>query len=118
HGTISIEDVELFVAIDCKPFIDNQALLNLPVTKVKIGAMNITPIAKVVAERQYRKELTRRKADPNDWGIKIAASLLQNRAFEPVLEVENNKVLIEKFSITQKKLVIHFVPVVEEQNEK
>lgn len=118
RGMVPIEGVELFVAIECKPFIDAHALLNLPVTKVKLGAINITPIAKVVAERQYRKELARRKADPNDWGTKIAASLIQNRPFEPVLEIENNKVLIEKFSITQKRLVIHFIPVVDELNKQ
>ncbi|MHC4807272.1 MAG: hypothetical protein ACYTBX_13570, partial [Planctomycetota bacterium] len=44
-GTAHIKVVEFVVTIALEPRVDEQGLLNLQVAKVKIGAMNITPLA-------------------------------------------------------------------------
>jgi len=45
-GTADVKGVEFIITIELEPKINEQGLLNLQVAKVKVGAMNITPLAK------------------------------------------------------------------------
>ena len=94
-----------------KPTLDGQGLLNLQVSKVKVGALNITVLARVMAKKMYSQKLAATDVDTEDWRARIAASLLNDESFEPVFEIGNRKVRVEKITIIREKLAIRLVPV-------
>jgi uncharacterized protein YpmS len=116
-GTANIKGAELVVTVVGKPILDEQGLLNLQVEKVKIGAMNITPVARLMAKRMYTQRLATIPVDTGNLRAKIAASLLNDEPFEPILNINDifddvdKNVRVEKITIVQKKLTIRLVPV-------
>jgi len=110
-GTADVKGVEFIITIELEPKINEQGLLNLEVTKVKVGAMNITPLAKMVAKTMYRQRLAALPIDTEAIQTKIAASLLTDEPFEPVFSVDDKKrVRIEKITIDDEKLLLRLVP--------
>jgi len=109
-GTAVVRGVELVVTIVAEPALDRQGLLNLHVRKVKVGAINITPLAKVIAKRMYAQTLATINIDTEDIRTQIAASLLNDEPFEPVFKIKGKKVRVEEITITQEKLTIRLVP--------
>jgi hypothetical protein len=109
-GTTNIKGVELVVTIVVEPALDRDGLLNLSVTKVKIGAVNITPVAKMMAKRMYSERLAELDTDREDLQGQIAAALLNDEPFEPVFKIEDKKVRAEKITIGRGKLAIRLVP--------
>jgi hypothetical protein len=110
-GTANIEGAEFVVTIELEPRMNGQKLLNLNVAKVKIGAMNITPLAKMIAKKMYQERLETEPVDTQDWRAKIAASLLNGEAFEPIFPAEDKRVRLKSFNITQGKLIAQLIPV-------
>ncbi|MCK4752092.1 MAG: hypothetical protein KAS75_01505 [Planctomycetes bacterium] len=110
-GTAVMAGIEFVVTVESEPSFDETGLLNLTVTKVKIGAVHITLLARTIAKRMYAKRLAETDVDADSLRAKIAASLLDGEPFEPVFEVEDKKIRVEKVTITQGKLTIRFVPV-------
>ncbi len=115
-GAANMKGVDLVISIVAKPRLDEEGLLNLRVAKVKIGAMNITPLARMIAKRMYAQRLATVPIDTEDLGAKIAGSLLNDEPFEPVFDIaeifenENKKLRIEKITIQEEKLILRLVP--------
>ncbi|MFC1634667.1 hypothetical protein ACFL5Z_07470 [Planctomycetota bacterium] len=109
-GTVSIKNVEFVVTIALEPKINEEGLANLRVTEVKVGAMNITPLAKLVAKKMYAKRINTAHVDTKAIEAKIAASLLNGESFEPVFEVDKRKVRIEKIDVDKEKLTARLIP--------
>jgi len=111
-GTAAAKGVEFVVTIELEPKIDEKGLLNLQIAKLKIGAMNITPLAKIIAKKMYMQKISGIELDSNAIQTKIAASLLTDVPFEPVFSIDDTKkVRIEKITIENEKLLAHLVPV-------
>ena len=110
RGTVNAETVELFVVIEAAAWVDEQKLLHLNVTKVKVGAVSLTTVAKLVAQAIYNNETTRRQLDAEDTRVKIMGALLRDVPFEPVFEIDKSKVRIDRITIQTQKVIIHFVP--------
>ncbi len=110
RGTVAARGVQFVVTIVAEANLDQEGLLNLRVAKVKIGAMNITALARMLAKRIYQRRFATSDIDAEDWRAQIAASLLDNEPFAPVFEIEDRKVRADKITITQGKLTIHLVP--------
>jgi hypothetical protein len=109
-GTADIEGVKFIVTTELKPQLNDEGLLNLHVAALKIGALNLTPIAKTMAKKMYAQRLEETNADMSDIKTKIVASLLNEEAFEPVFTVEKKTVRLENFNIEKGKLTAHLVP--------
>lgn len=109
-GAVTVVGREFVVTVIARPTISQNGLLNLNVTKVKIGAVNITLIARIIANVAYRKRLETKPIDKDDVRAKIAASLLSNVPFDPVFPVEDRKVRLKKVTIRQKGLLLRFAP--------
>jgi len=111
-ATAQVKGVELIVTIELKPEIDQDRLLHLQVAKVKIGAMNITPLARVMAKRMYEERLMTTPIDTSAWQAKIAAALLNNEPFDPVFPVPDTrvKVRVQKIIIQKGQLIARLVP--------
>jgi hypothetical protein len=110
-GTVAVGAAELIITIELAPILDRQGLLNLNVVKVKAGAVNITPFARVLARRTYLKRPGSSDINTEDLAERIARSLLDGQPFEPVFEIDNKKVRIERIAIEREKLIIHLIPV-------
>jgi len=111
-GTADAKGVEFIVTVELEPKIDEQGLMNLHVAKVKVGAMNLTPIAKMLAKKMYAERLADIPEGINTETIqaKIVASLLNNQPFETVFSIDKKKVRIEKITIEEEKLRLRLVP--------
>jgi hypothetical protein len=115
-GTANVKGVDLVVAAVVKPRLNEEGFLHLHVAKVKIGAMNITPLARLIAKRMYAHRLATVPIDTEDLGARIAGSLLNDEPFEPVFDIadffesENKKLRIEKITILEEKLTLRLVP--------
>ena len=109
-GTADVKGVEFIITIEIGPEIDEKGLLHLKVIKVKVGAMNITPLAKMIAKKMYTERLAAFDVDEKAIQTRIAASLLNDEPFEPVLEVDGKKVKVENIAVNQGQLNVRFVP--------
>ena len=109
-GTVVMKSVEFVLTIAGKFVIDEEGLLNLNVDTIKVGAINVTPVARMVAEKMYAEKLEESGVNANDLGTKVAGSLFSNIGFEPVFKVGEAKIRAEKITVSNKKLVINFIP--------
>jgi hypothetical protein len=109
-GTANVKGAEFVATIIIEPMIDETGFLNLHVAKMKVGAMNITPLAKLVAERMYQRWLEEVSADAEDLRAQITASLLRERSFEPIFIVDDRQVRLEKIVVTKGKLTARLIP--------
>jgi uncharacterized protein YpmS len=109
-ATANVKGVEFIITIVLEPRIDEQGLLSPQVAKVKIGAMNITPLAKMMAKKMYNERLATMRIDTESLQTKIAASLLNDEPFEPVFKVENRKVRIERITVHNGELTARLIP--------
>lgn len=114
-GTADVKGVEFVITFELEPKIDENGFLNIHVTKVKVGAMNITPLARMMAKKMYAERLAAvnidSKALQTKIQTKIAASLLNDEPFEPVFKIGGKKVRVENIVIGKRELTVHFVPV-------
>ncbi|MCJ7693492.1 MAG: hypothetical protein MUO22_08770, partial [Sedimentisphaerales bacterium] len=71
RGMISSAQLELLVTVSGTAFTDEDGLLHLLVRNVKVGALNITVLAKAVAQGLYENEMANREPNPDRWSDKI-----------------------------------------------
>ncbi len=110
-GAVVTRGVELVVTVRLEPALDAAGLLNLHIAKVKIGAMNITPIARIIASKMYESRLAENNVDSTDIGVLVAASLLTDQPFDPVFTVDDKKVRLAKITHTRRELTLGLTPV-------
>lgn len=112
-ATANVRGVEFVVTIELEAKIDERGLLNLQVAKLKIGAMNITPVAKMIAKKMYTEQVAAVEVDTEAWQTKVTASLLNDEAFEPVFPTGDRKirVRVQKVTIQKGKLLLRLIPV-------
>lgn len=110
-GTVLLEGAEFVATVIAAPELDAEGLLNLQVVSVKLGAVDITPLAGVLAKRICRQQFADKGINAEDLWAQMAESLLNGEPFEPVFEIVDKKVRVEKITIKQKKLIIRLVPV-------
>ncbi len=109
-GSVVMKGFEFIVTVELRPVFDANGLLNLNIAQIKVGAMNLTPIARITARKMYAQRLSTTEVDTENIFAKIAGSLLNDEPFEPVFEVEKKEVRIEKINITQGKLTARLIP--------
>lgn len=114
-GTADVRGVEFIITIELVPEFDEAGFVNLQVTKMKIGAMNITPIAKAAAKKMYTQKLADFSVDTQDFRTKIVGSLLNDEPFEPVFYIGGNRVRVENIDIEQERLVVHLAPLTKQR---
>lgn len=116
-GTANLRGMEFVITIELEPKINEEGLLHLAVAKLKIGAMNITPIAKMMARKMYTDRLDTVEIDTEAWQTKVAGSLLNDDAFEPIFPIslpvdkEDIHVRVEKVSIKKGKMELRLIPI-------
>jgi hypothetical protein len=109
-GTAEVKGAEFVVTIEIKPEIDCEGLMKFPVTKVKVGAMNVTALARMMANRMYAQSVAELPTDQDSFQTKIVRSLINGEPFEPIFEVDDKKIRIEAISVDREELVAHLIP--------
>jgi hypothetical protein len=109
-GTATLEGARFVLTIKLAPQLDERGYLNLVVEKVKVGAVNVTPLAKMMAAKMYKERLDAGPVDTEDLRTQLAASLLAGEPFDPVFLIEDKWVRLKSFTLAQGKLVLQFVP--------
>ena len=56
-GTAELQSMEFIITIELQANINEQGLMNIDVQKVKVGAINVTPLAKITAQQMYNQKL-------------------------------------------------------------
>ncbi len=113
-GTANLKGIELVVTIELEAQIGQKGLLSLSVGKFKVGAMNITPIAKLMAKKMHAEQVAAAPVDKEAWQTKIMASLLNEQPFEPVFRTLIDKkfrVRLDKLAIKKGNLSFRLIPV-------
>ena len=106
-----VDGAKLIVTIELAPVLDNEGLLSVKMAKVKIGAMSITPVARILGRKMYTDRFGSDNIDPNDIKALLAASFFKNKPFDPVLTIDGKKVRIDKINIAAGSITLHFLPV-------
>lgn len=89
RGTAELSGAEFILTIEIGGDVDPNGIARLSLTGIKVGAMNITPVAKLVARKAYQHQIAYMMADPNRIETKLLSSLLDNQPFDPVFQVRN-----------------------------
>lgn len=111
-GTADFQGIEFIITIELQARINEQDLVNIDVSSVKIGAINITPLAKITAKKMYAEKISALgDIDHDAWQTKFVASLLNEEPFEPVFEIENQKIRVKKIAFESGKLTAAIIPV-------
>ncbi|MFH1717639.1 MAG: hypothetical protein ABIF19_09835 [Planctomycetota bacterium] len=108
-GTADVKGMKFVVTIVLEPKIGDDGLLELQVSKVKIGAMNITPLAKMTAQKMYAQRFGA-GVDADVLPAKILGALLNGERFEPVFKIDGRKVRVEKIAVCSEELTVRFIP--------
>jgi len=101
---------KIVLTLRAKPKINKNNMLNLNISAVKIGALNITPIASLIAKHMFKKRIENEYLNPNEMNTKIIAAILVNKPFAPALEVKDRLVRLEKITITKNSLSLRLNP--------
>jgi hypothetical protein len=109
-GTAEIEGAKFVATIELTPRIDEQGRLSFTLQKFKVGAMNVTPLAKMMGRKMYREQLDSGSVDLENLGTKVMAALLNDEPFDPVVEVDDKSVRLTGVSIAQGQLTAQFAP--------
>ncbi|MCX5646879.1 MAG: hypothetical protein NTZ17_19700 [Phycisphaerae bacterium] len=109
-GTTAVEGADFVLTVELGPRMNDQGHLNLVVEKVKVGALNVTPLAKMMAKRMYRERIESAPVDMQDLRTKIAASLLNEEPFELTVKIEDKWVRLKGFDLVDGKLTAQFIP--------
>ncbi len=112
-GAARLKEVEFIITVAGEPVINEAGLLNLHIIKVKVGAVPVTIVSKIIARKMYTKQISEIEIDADDWRVKILSSLLNDEPFEPIFDAEDKKVRIIKVDIEKGELRISFEPVSE-----
>ena len=112
-GTADFQGVEFILTVELKAHINENGLLNVNVLKVKVGALNITPLAKITAKKMYAQKLEEigGNIDIYSWQTKIIASLLNEEAIEPVFDIERQTLKVGKITIEEGKATVNLIPI-------
>lgn len=110
-GTAELRGAEFVITIEIEPRIDEQGMLNCQVSKVKVGAMNVTLLARITAERMYAQKMAELPPiDGEDFQTRIVESLLNGAPFEPVFKVDGRKLRVETLRVEKERIVARIVP--------
>lgn len=109
-GTVASGGLELVITIEGSAFIDVNGLMNLRLKKVKMGAVNITPFAKMLSKQAYENRLATTKVDAEDFRARIAEALIEERPVEPVFEFEGKKARVTGIWMKPGKMEVRIVP--------
>jgi hypothetical protein len=112
-GTVNLGGLKFIAGFSVEPEIDMQGYVNLKLRKVKIGAVSITPFGKRLAGRMFGEQISAAQKDAQGIEGLMVRMVLNNEPAEPVFDIEDKKVKLEKITVEEGKVTIRLLPVKE-----
>lgn len=109
-GTAGLKGASFVVTLGVDPRIDELGRLALKASTVKVGALGLTPLARVIGKRMYAQRLATAPVDPRDIRTRIAGALLGDEPFDPVFAVGGRRVRLESLELQKGRVVLRFRP--------
>jgi len=106
----TVEGVDLVVTVAAVPALLEDGRLNLHIDSVKVGALLITPVAKYTAREIYDRQIGWLFEGTDDLAARVADSLLDDRPFEPVFDIEDKKIRLVDLGFEAGKIQLTFQP--------
>jgi hypothetical protein len=114
-ATVDLRAAQFIVSAVLEPMINAEGLLVLNISAVKVGAMNLTIPAKMMAKKMYKKRLENYHIDRQDIRTKITGALFNDKPFEAVFEIDGRRMRTEKVTVGQGKLTVSLRPITQTQ---
>ncbi len=109
-GMASYEGVDLAIRIEGVPRLTQEGQLNLHIAAVRIGALNVTLLARMLARRMVQAELAWFTHEPEDARTQIARSFLEDRPFDPLFEWEDKQVRLTHLVLEKGRVRLTLAP--------
>lgn len=117
-GTVNLGKLPLVITIKLAPKLDEQGMLQANLTSVKVGAVNITKLAKTVISKVIAAQLEGiEKCDFNAWLFELNDAILENKPMKPVFPVYEKYIRLTDSEIQNRKLTLVFEPYYPEQQD-
>jgi len=111
-GTAKLQSMEFIITIELQANINEQGLMNIDVQKVKVGAVNVTPLAKITAQQMYKQKLAEMgDVDLYTWQAKLVASILTDEPVEPLFDIDRQAIKVKNILIEEGKMTLQLFPV-------
>lgn len=111
-GTAELQSMEFIITIELGANINEHELMNIDVQKVKVGAVNVTPLAKITAQQMYKQKLAEMgDIDLFTWQAKVVASILTGEPVEPLFNIDRQTIKVKKIHIEEGKITLQLVPI-------
>jgi hypothetical protein len=110
-GAANVEGINLAVTIHGLLQMLEDGQLNVHIQTVKIGAMNVTGLAKYLAKNMYKEKFGMTYVESTDPRVLIAASLLDDKPFDPYFEMNDKGVRLIQASMKQDLVRLKFDPI-------
>ena len=107
-GKVVFAKMSFVVTVIAEPVMDERGFIVLNVRQVRVGTVNVTPIAAMLAEGIFTKKIEKHEDD--DWIKGLSAACLSNTPYEPVFECNEIPVRITALKIEDSKLTLRFKP--------
>ena len=109
-ATAKTSPVELVATVELNPTINTLGQLNLHVSRVKLGEIDITAVAKLIGDKAYSDWLASTGMEPNNIAAQVCRSLLNDESFEPVFEFSGKLLRIRQIKTAANQLTVSIVP--------
>ena len=103
---MELAEREMVLTVVGRAWLDEQKLLNLNIEMIKLGSVNIRPLAMSIAADIYEAKLARDVDSIDDQTRKVAEALLKHKPFTPEFEYDKNKVVIKDIQIRQAEMTL------------
>ena len=107
-GKVAFGGVEFVATVAAKPELDEQGDFYPNIEKVKLGAVNITPIAHAAAVSIFRNKF---KVDEDKPEAKLVWAIVDGGGVEPVISIDGDKIKLRELNIASGTVNVRFVPV-------
>lgn len=95
--------------------VEQTGMMSLNIDKIMIGSVNVTYVAKIIAKAMYQHRAKQQDYSQDTIGADIAASLFDNKPFDPVFEVRKRKVRVKQINIEASQLKITLAPAIDQE---
>ncbi len=123
-ATATAGGVDFILSAELNPVVNAEGLLNLHIERVKVGAVNITLLARLIARRLYAERLGAEEADSErgtpagrddepepSLTVKITRSVVNDEPFEPVFEMAGCKFRLKSVNVEDGRMSVILQPV-------
>ena len=100
-GMASYEGIDLAIRLEGVPTLTQKGRLNLHVAAVRIGALNVTLLARMVARKMVQAKFAWFTNEPQDTRTQITRSFLEDRPFDPLFAWEDRQVRLTHLVLAQ-----------------